>query len=208
MSLMTRPIILFDVDKTLFDTSSFMQRSYDTLAKQLEITRDALDQIKQQYDAQLNKYSDFDPWDFLGFVEDAKGGDYDQMLTTFFDGDHFEASVFPETFSVLQQLKPKFTLGIYSEAVIKWQHKKLELSGLKKYFEEENTYIFRRKIKPESLDQLPPEAVIVDDNTREVIPTLVADQRFRPIWINRVNATSFPEVETISTLAELPALLE
>lgn len=71
---------------------------------------------------------------------------------TLFDTDHFKKSLltihknYEEVKNVLEKLKRIAILGIFSEGDLELQKKKLAETGVKDYFEEDNTHIVLSKL--------------------------------------------------------------
>jgi len=204
-----KPIILFDIDRTMIDTDKLSGLLNGAIAKFLGISAQESRELYKKFIQKitLDDSTDYDPWNWLNFLSDKfPKVSKEELEAVFFNQANFEASVFPEVLSVIEEVKKIYRVGIFSQGVIPWQEKKLELSGLTPLFEKELTFIFRRKVAPASLEKLPFGAIVIDD--REVfIEGLIIAKRFRPIWINRNSDEKHDKAETIHSLEELPALL-
>jgi len=204
-----KPIILFDIDRTIIDTDKLSGLLNGAIAKFLEISTDEARELYKKFiqKISLDDSTDYDPWSWLNFLSDMfPKVSKEELEAVFFNQANFEASVFPEVINSIDNLKKTYRIGIFSQGVIPWQEKKLELAGLTPLFEKELTFIFRRKVAPASLEKLPVGSIVIDD--REIfIEGLMVAKRFRPIWINRNSDEKYGDVETIHSLEELPALL-
>lgn len=206
MSNQTKPIILFDVDKTLIDTSKLFRHLILTeLAAKTGLSADELNTKENEYIGSLPKYTDFDPINFLRFVTGEQDID-DLASKTVFNPLFHQQSVFADAKPLLSSLQTRYRLGIFSEAVQYWQERKLALAGLTPFFEPDITFIWRRKTDPAQLALLPTPVVIIDDNP-DVIVELENVNGVTPIWINRINSPAITNATTITTLTELPTVL-
>lgn len=209
MTPSSKPVILFDLDRTLIDTDKLSKLINGEIANFLSISTDKAKDLFQQYfqESYYDDSTDYDPWSWLSFLS-GKFPDFskEELEAVFFNKAQFEASVFPEVFNVIGKIKKIYRVGIFSQGVIPWQEKKLELAGLAPLFEKELTFIFRRKVAPASLEKLPIGAVVIDDRKVFIEGVIIAN-RFRPIWINRNSVEKHEAAETIHSLNELPGLL-
>lgn len=197
-----RDAILFDFDRTLFDTSLFGREISEKIEKLLNIPPGLFNNIKKQYQSKLLNPTDFDPDDFLLLLSKESSVSLQDLKKTFFkDSQCYKSAVYSEVIDVLKKLRKQSELGIYSEGVIDWQMLKLRNSGLIKFFDPKLIFIFRRKTLPEALAKLPKDCVIVEDNL-QVIDEL-SQNKFNSIWINRKDASLTENVRTIHTLDEL-----
>jgi FMN phosphatase YigB (HAD superfamily) len=201
-------IILFDVDKTLFDTGGYFSKTLsDAIIAELGITKQELEQKEEKYRSSLDKYTDFEPNGFLTSVSGLK--DINELASkTYRNQDIFIKSVSPDTLPTIESLQIKgYRLGIFSEANIEWQKSKLKLSGLEKLFEPELTFISTRKTTPDFISQLPSGAWVVDDN-QEVISDLSKFDHIKPIWINRNQEENLnPSIPSITSLTKVESII-
>ncbi len=197
-----KPIILFDVDHTIFDTTTWMQEYVrPALIDLLDTTLDALEEVSQQYQTTLDKYTDFVPEDYLQVLATEFEVDYSTIYRVFFTPTFMARSVFPDVFSTLEALKSTHRLGILSEANEAFQRTKLTQAGLLDHFEPELTFIFPRKTETPILEELV-SATVIDDNPK-VIAELVKFDHLEPIWLNRRDDNQRDDVRTIRKLSEI-----
>jgi len=202
-----KPVILFDVDHTLFDTATwFKEFLTPALADFLDTDSERIGEITQQYQATLEKHTDFHPADFIQWLGEDFEADTTTLNKIFFQPKYFQRSVFPDALACIQILKEKYTLGIFSEARKEWQLQKLELSGLLSHFDPDQIHIFRRKCDADSLEQLPVSTII--DDKLEVVAALAQTDTIEPVWLNRRDQTSDESISTIHSLDEFPELME
>lgn len=206
MTSLSKPLILFDVDKTLIDTNLLIKSQvYLELQKLLNISTQELEQRELLYQNSLEKYTDFEPLSFIKSV--SQQDDVTELASkTILNRTFHEQAVYDDVIPTLAELSEQYTLGVFSEANLNWQRQKLELSGLHHFFAPEFIFIWRRKTAPEQLAQLPSPVTIIDDNT-EVITALQTVPSITPIWINRLDKPAISSVATISTLLELKNVL-
>jgi FMN phosphatase YigB (HAD superfamily) len=202
-------VILFDIDKTIFDTPKLFSEYYrPQLAELMDKTDQEVYQLIGQYQASLPKYTDFDPQQLAQFLAEKTGASLSDILQILLKPESFRQSIFPETVTTLSALQSRHTLGVFSEAKLNWQRQKLEFAQLTPFFDPKMVFIFHRKEEPEALAQLPAGAWIVDDNL-SVIETLTSQKSLKPIWLNRQQHDSplSNVVPTISSLTEVPELV-
>jgi FMN phosphatase YigB (HAD superfamily) len=212
------PIILFDIDYTLLNTGKLI-REYvaPALCQQLNLSSEKFEELKTSYIGGLAKYTDFTPEDLLTFCLTQQGTDpasegflarHAEVLAAYYSPEFYPNSLYPGVPELLQQLTPEHTLGIFSEGNKNFQTKKLLLTGISGFFADNYTYIFGRKLEPETLRQLPPESIVVDDNP-EVIDTL-ADWGIKTVWVKRPERPTPPTQVGlwVEDLNELPTLLK
>lgn len=197
-----KPVILFDIDGTLFNTRNcFGELVTPLLAEALGVENEDVQQVTDDYKASLAKYSDFDPIRYLDWLHEEYGGDRAQLEKLYFKPEFYQRAVFADVIPTLEQLKDTHTLGIYSEGFEFFQRQKLELSGLAPWFDPDFTYILHRKLEPEILEKVP-ESIIVDDR-EDVVSELLIFTHINPIWINRKDSIDHPDASTIHSLDQI-----
>lgn len=199
---MLENILLFDIDKTIFNTEACGKRIIEKVGKALQITTDETERVINNYKRKLETTTDFNPDDFIKEASKEIGVDSSLVNQAVFLPDNFV--LYPETVEILEILKKRGNLlGVYSEGVLEWQKKKIVLTDLINYFDPSLLIIERRKLSQETISRLPSRATIVDDK-KEVIETL---KRLRPdlnlIWLNRKDNETLDEVRTIRSLSDL-----
>lgn len=198
-------LILFDVDKTLFDTSKLKAQFQPAFRDYLGITEVEFQKTYQQYTQQLKTSTDFDPVELARLFGQAYQADAEALLQLFYTPEWFAQSIFPDVEPTLTTLANTTTLGIFSEANSEFQRQKLELSGLTKWFVPEYSFIFRRKLVPEVLAELP-ESTVVDD--KQAVVTALGDfPQILPIWLNRLSEEKNKGTPTIHQLTDLLELI-
>jgi FMN phosphatase YigB (HAD superfamily) len=205
---MQKQIILFDIDKTLFNGHSMFEKFLvPSLIEELGFDEENIIRAQKEYKKTLEKHTDFNPEEFIYFLAKSKGIDSEPIFDIFYTPEFFSESLFPEVKPILDELGENYNLGIFSEGLKSWQSKKLDNTGIKNYFEQSLVFIERRKTASAVLRSLPEKVIIIDDNV-DVINNLLNFGRVRPIWINRVEKPSIEGAREIKNLTELPILLE
>jgi phosphoglycolate phosphatase-like HAD superfamily hydrolase len=201
-----KPVILFDLDFTLFDTRLWLREYiFSLLEEALDVSPELIDETTRLYTSRLEKSTDFNPDDYIAFLVSELEGDQTILHQIIYNPQHFAHSVYPEVKPVLAQLKTEYTLGLFSEGVEYFQRLKFEKSGLAEWFDPDSVFIYPRKLEPDILIQVP-ASVIVDDKL-EVLEVLAADPKFKPVWLNRLDSARDQELPTIHSLVALPKVL-
>ncbi|HZZ98904.1 MAG TPA: HAD family hydrolase [Candidatus Saccharimonadia bacterium] len=196
---MTTPI-LFDIDKTLIDTEHLRQHMQDLATAELKISKEVYEKANKKFVSTLEHPHDFHPTGFFQYLEKHHGSTAKYLLQRFYEPAMFESFAYPDVLPALKRLSQSHPLGIFSEGFASFQTKKLELSGLMRYFNPGLTFIFRRKLSPDSLALVPKNALIIDD-ALDVVKALV-DLGYSAKLIDRNNTS--PRVKNrISSLEEL-----
>ncbi len=199
---MIKPLILFDWDDTLFSKVEYKKRLRSNLARICEVSEEIIFEVEEKYFNNLEKSDDFRIDTFVQSFEEKFGK---KIELEDFNSDKlgiYSQALFPEAISVLDKLKDKFNLGIYSQGFVALQKMKIKLSGVEDFFEEKFVFIDRDKLNPEFLTKLPDGAIIVDDK-KEVVEKLKTLNRFNVIWINRINDEKIQGIKTIKNLLEI-----
>ncbi len=201
-----KPVILFDVDHTLFDTTTWFQEFLKpVLAEALNTETENIARVADEYVASLEKSTDFNATDFRQWLGEEFEVEADSIRKLFFTPQYFERSLYRDVKPCLHSLETDYTLGIFSEGVADWQRPKIELSGLQPFLDSQHVYIYRRKLLPEVLAALP-ACTIVDDR-QDVVIAISDYEQLQPIWLNRHNQATDDVIPTIHSLTDLIAQL-
>lgn len=199
-----QPTILFDVDHSLLDTSRLKELLRTRLAEILGVDTKQVGRVTDTYTKILPKSTDFNPDDYIKYLmkkfEIKNSAEFKKIF--FKMPDLYRAVLYPETRRVLNSLKRRYRLGIFTEGFRKFQLTKLKLSGILPIFDRDLIFIHRRKLTSRAISRLPKGSVIVDDNP-EVIEALSKFPHVTPIWLNRKDKKKRSAVRTIHSLAEL-----
>lgn len=204
---MEKQIILFDIDSTLFDVDTYFTKNLNpALENELGISQASLEKIEKAYKDTLEKSTQFDP---EGWIKEAKKqlGDKAKNIADYvYKADFFVNSLYPEVIPLLNNLKNDYLLGIYSEGNFEWQNKKIELSGIKNYFEHKYISISDDKVSDSVLEWIPQNSVIVDDR-EDFILELEKLDKVSPVWLNRKMKEVPPNTKAIKDLLGLMPML-
>jgi FMN phosphatase YigB (HAD superfamily) len=205
---MEKQIILFDIDKTLFDVNTFFKKYlFPAIEKDLKISKEKLEKVSEIYKEGLGKATEFDPKGWLKVAKDEIGEKAKEIKDYIYNPDFFVGSLFPEVIPMLNNLKNDYVLGIYSEGVEEWQRTKIELSGINNYFEQEYVSISSDKLSDTVIEWLPMNAVIVDDR-EDIILELGKVDKIHQVWLNRQMKDAPPNTKVIKDLTGLLPMLE
>jgi len=203
---MDKGIILFDIDKTIFDTDKMVKAFDGKMMSILGVSDfDYLKQAKEEYKKSLANERYFVPERFCETLCERFNFDNQEALTDVFYGRNhayiYKESVFPETYIVLDKLKDRFRFGIFSEGTAKFQNNKFRSMGLNKYFDENLIFIVEAKDTKEVIKKIPKSAVVVDD--KESICELLVKNKIKTVWLNKTDSRVNPNFETIHSLLDL-----
>lgn len=194
-------IILFDIDKTVFDTRASGKKYGQKLAERCHVGEEKIKESVESYRSQLESSTDFDPDELLARIETEYGVEKGNLEQVLFDQSNF--ILFPESGAVLEKLAKTSILGLFSEGRQQWQKKKMELTGIARFFDPKYVIVERRKMNEESIKKIPQGSTVIDDK-RVVIERL---KQLRPdlnlIWINRENEEKIEGVTNIKSLKDL-----
>jgi len=200
---MNKKIILFDWDDTLFSKYLYKKNLITNLARVCKITEEEATKIDDEYLNNLAKSGDFKIKNFLKTFENKS---LEKIYVKDFNTDKlgiYSSSLFSETIEILEKLKKKYRVGIYSQGYVSLQRLKIKYSGIEDFFDKNLIFIDRNKTQNQFIQKLPKGSVVVDDK-KEVIEIL---KQLRPdlelIWVNRINEEIIDEVKTIKSLNEL-----
>lgn len=201
-----KKVILFDIDDTLFSPSIFIENIFQLFSTKFSLDISRIREIKRNYTSTLEKSTDFDPKDFIYALSLETEVAYDDLYNIFWNTTSaYLPALFTDVLSLLEKMHARATLGIFSEGVFSYQQHKLHQVGLERFFQQEVMYFYRRKLNPESLRELPHEAIIIDNNP-DIVKTL-QEKKLHSIWLNRKDAQVLPEIKTVSSLSDLEYLV-
>lgn len=195
--------LVFDLDRTLFDTEESGRRYKEALTTDTGLEISKYDQIYQDYKSTLESSTDFDPEELLNLFEKNLNIDREELEKKFWDGENFV--LFPKVKEQLEELAKKNTLTLFSEGKEGWQLKKIKKTGIDGLFDLKESLIKRRKLNSEVVAKIPQEAVVIDDK-EEVIKELSSQRPdLKLIWINRKDDQKIEgeKIRTIKSLGEL-----
>lgn len=193
--------VLFDIDGTLFDPEHFGRLIRAEFTKILKVGEEDLIRANADYYAKLESNADFKPREITAHLAREFKGDQGELDRVFWENDGiYKESLFGETEEVVKKLSHNHILGIFSQGNEDLQTRKLEASGIKKYFKPEYVFIHARKLTDDAIELLPRSSTLID-NHHDVV--LALKDFVSVIWINRKTEDSDPQIKTIHTLADL-----
>lgn len=202
-----KEVILFDVDRTLIDTTKFKQKIKLKISQLLNISLEDFLKIEQGYVKKEEGFTDFIPQEYIKFLSNQFGFDESKISNAFFDDDNFEDILYKDVLDCLKSLSESYTLGIFSESFKDFQILKLYKTGLLRYFNQNLVFIFQRKLTKEAFSFLPEGCFIVDDNL-PVINALKQVGKFKPIWMDRKGSDTGFDVTSIQNLSDIYKVLK
>jgi putative hydrolase of the HAD superfamily len=202
-----KPIVLFDIDRTIFDTDKASVVRMNRILNILK-TNDSerIEKVKENYRKTLKNEREYEPDGFVKILCEEFSFDNTNLLADVYYGENnkdiYKGSVYPEVIDVLDSLKKNnFHLGIFSEGTIKFQNHKFRSLDLEKYFDRGLIIIREAKDTDETIQEIPEGAIIVDD--KEKICELLFKNGIKPIWLNKKNDRKSDKFVTIHNLLEL-----
>ncbi len=199
--MIKQKVILFDIDFTIFDTAKFRDLTESQVINLTGISAQKILQIREAYYKEIKAPRNFHPVKYFQALKNKVNSNV--PLEKIWNLEElYEQSLFPETTAVLESLKRKYTLGIFSEGYKFFQKKKIKPSGISQSIDKNYIFIFRSKTRLGNLKLLPNKSIIVDDK-KEVVEKIAKDSNHIPIWINRKNSDQHPKIITIFSLNEL-----
>lgn len=159
---MAQSHIYFDIDKTLIDSTKLLSNCGAALEK-AGVKRDIFTQIVDEYVGMLPSKTSFNPETLLQKLSDATQIETATLQTHFWQAEAFAAAVYYDVIPTLQQAAKNHQLGTFSQGVLDWQQKKLQLSGLEKFFVKDLILIAPDKLADSVVIRLAEKATVIDD---------------------------------------------
>ena len=123
-----RPII-FDVDRTLFNTAKFIQITTEALLKILKISDNNFIEADKAYLSKLPNGLGFNPYEYTKLLSHKFGIAQNLLLKEFHNTINFKHSLYSDTLKVLKVLSKFHPIGVYSEGHLPFQIDKVENVG-------------------------------------------------------------------------------
>lgn len=205
-----KPLILFDIDRTLIDTNQLRILQRKTLAKALEISEDEIADAYLEYYGTMEETYGFRPRDFLGLLTRRCHLPIEKLNDIFFHPKNFQQVLYPEVLAVLTKLRQQnYTLGLYSMGETEFQEHKIIVNNLINFFDSKHRYISEDKTDKKMrkiIESLPENTIIIDDKP-EIMAFLEHFPNIIPLHIVR-NAKSHAGEYTLSSLNDLWPILD
>lgn len=206
-SIMQKGIILFDIDRTIFDTNKFSEALGIALWKVIKkVSLEEIQKAKHEFISSLNADREFDPEIFIKFLCDKFDFKNQKLLLDVFYGSEnrhwFTDFIFPETFEIFKELEDEFRFGVYSEGTKEFQNYKFNSMKISNYLDKDLIFILGHKTNPEAVSKIPEGSIIVDD--KESVCKYLTDNGIKAIWLNIKDDRVGLNFPTIHNLLELP----
>jgi len=203
-----KPLILFDIDKTMIDREQLRILQRRTLAEALNCTEDEVANAFVEYYGGIDKTSDFNPDNFLSFLAKKFQFSLKKLTDIFFQPANFQQVLYGDVVEVLSKLRNQdYPLGIYSQGNRRFQEHKLLANNLMKFFDKNHRYISEAKMDPEIIADLPANTIIIDD-APAVIAFLEKFPNVIPLHMVRDAEEKPTGKNTLSGLSDLLPLLD
>jgi len=185
MSKKDKKIVLFDIDQVLIDRFRLWKLLTKKIIDTCHISFQKFEETRLRYIENLISSTDFNADEFLRILSKNFDVNLSLLNKIFFEKkDSYCESLFAETVEVLEKLRNKCVLGIFSEGRKKYQMAKLVNSGIFKFFDNNYIGIYRRKLEKSVIDLLPFGAVVVDDR-KYVVEKLSKRKDLIVYWLDR-----------------------
>ncbi|HCR81480.1 MAG: hypothetical protein UY13_C0002G0172 [Candidatus Pacebacteria bacterium GW2011_GWB1_47_8] len=204
---MPKPLILFDIDKTLIDTDRLRALLKQNLAQLLGRSEDEVADAFLEYGSNLPDNTAFHPEELLKLFSQRFHTPIEPLRDAFYEPSRFQQALYPEVVDVLSKLRHQgYTLGLYSQGELAWQEHKMLANNLLEFFDKNHRYIKREKADPAIIENLPENTIIIDDKPG-IIAFLETFPHVIPLHIVRERANHVGEY-TLSTLNDLLPILD
>jgi FMN phosphatase YigB (HAD superfamily) len=124
-------LILFDFDRTLFDTDALKAKQSEMIATITGLSVEQVESSMLDYIKTLESHLDFTPEGYSLYLEKIWGVNPGYVLKIYFtDTNYIGNYLFPEVFDVLKELSTRYTLGILTQSHPDHQRVKIERTGV------------------------------------------------------------------------------
>lgn len=193
--------IIFDIDRTIFDTSKFAKITAEAIIKTANIDPRDFDKAEMKYLKKLPNGMGFNPDEFTLTLSRNFKIPQEVLLQKFYNPNNFAGSLYPDTLNVLNKLSSSYPIGVYSEGHIPFQKAKVEKSGIRSFIKTGLFFVFDEKRSPSKLQQIPKNGIFVEDKYEVV--NLLLEYGFNVIWINRNSEDKHTKTQTVASLTDL-----
>ena len=131
---MPKPLILFDIDKTLLDTDLMRELLKEGLAQTLGVSENEIAEVFLEYGNSLSDNTAFHPEELLKLFSTRFHTPLEQLRDAFYEPSRFQRALYPEALEVLSKLRNQgYTLGLYSQGELAWQEHKMLVNNLMEF---------------------------------------------------------------------------
>ena len=202
---MDKPIVLFDFDRTLFDNTRYASFLANKISRVLGINPEELHEIHMGFIALLKADREYDPEKYVYYLcERFNFGDQRRLLDVYYGEEskrQYKDFIFPEAFEILDSLKKRYKLGIYSEGTLKFQKFKIYASEITKEFDKDLIFILANKSIPSVLAKIPEGSTVIDD--KKSVCQYLTESGIKCIWLNKKGEEDSKDFPTVHTLLEV-----
>jgi len=200
-----KPILLFDIDYTLFNTDVFRNKIIEETLAQFKLDEKRVRKFYFEYERNIHTPVGINIKHFTEQIGKEFNLSPELLFSIMMDRKRlYLESLYPDTISTLKLLSKRCQLGIFSQGYRSFQENKLKQCDIISYFKRKYIYVFPDKTLESVLKTLPENAIIIEDKLSVV---QLIKSPLKAIHINRKEGQS-THFLSINTLAELPLLLK
>jgi FMN phosphatase YigB (HAD superfamily) len=209
---MKKPVILFDIDHTLFDTDKLRKKTNKAILKILKIKNNKIDLFILAENKAVRQDKVFKPSTFSEMVAKhfKKEKKTKEITKVFADKSIFKTCLYPNTVRILKKLSRQFRLGIFSKGYEPFQLFKTEASKeLFALLDKNLIFIYRNKKKylPNILKRFKDNRLIIVDDSQETIKSfLKLNPKMIAVWVKRSKKYS-ADKESMTKKLNLPYVI-
>jgi FMN phosphatase YigB (HAD superfamily) len=199
---MDKKIILFDIDRTLFDVDSFEKMIYQKISEATGLEKELISNMRIEFGSKLAGYA---VDSLIDYIAQKSNTNLDFLKESLEDKNTYKKYIFSEVKKVLNDLKRKNKLGLFSNGNYNYQTKKI--SNIIEFFEKDLVFITDGKLEDNFIKKVPNKVVIVEDD-KNIVKSLKNLNRFEIFWLNRnQDEEKMDGVRTIKNLEELESFI-
>ena len=206
-------VILFDMDRTIFNTNLLIRNIKNLIASTLNISEEKTEKTINNYLSSLPENFHFDFSSMLKKFNPTE--DTFKNLLSDCQNNSSLYPAYPDTIPTLKLLKRKgLQIGIFSEGNPQFQLLKFKHMRIEKFTNKDLLFIRKNKKDKKFLNQLPKDSIIVDDK-KEIVEMLSKTGKFNPIQIKRErnslkpnihNQSPYPIISSLTEILYIPGL--
>lgn len=199
---MDKKIILFDIDRTLFDVDSFEEMVYQKIGEATGLKKEMINNMRIEFRSKLAGYN---VNDLIDYITQKSNTNLDFLKESLENKNTYGKYIFSEVKNVLNNLSGKNKLGLFSNGNYNYQTKKI--SSIINFFEKDLFFITDGKLEDDFVKKIPNETIIVEDD-KKITKDLRDLNRFNILWLNRnQDKEKIEGVKEIKDLTELEKLI-
>lgn len=195
-------LVLFDIDRTLFDTDKYLAEMDQVLMLKIGARHEEFNDAVKEYYKNIDSVIRFVPNDYLTHLSDTFAVPQKSLEDIFWDKQRYLKYRYPDVVPTLDTISRKYSVGIFSEGDEEFQLFKYRTLSITLFINENQIYIVPDKNDEDFLRTVPDDAIIIDDSLKN-IEVLNQYENFKPIWINREDEAVHEEIPTIFELDQV-----